>query len=102
MVFWSSSAVEDSTWALAAALVLASCGGSSGSSLAGLGDEFDIAALSEVVLRLCGETQCTDYSQSECEFYLRYDTLVWARLSEEPEVCFAALMSELDCLADTD
>lgn len=54
-----------------------------------------IAALSNVVLRLCGQTQCSDYSQSECEFYLRYDTLTWARLSEGPGVCFAAVTSEL-------
>ncbi len=95
------SAFGASRCALGAALVLASCSGSSGSSLIGLGDEFDIAALSDVVLRLCGETQCTDYSHPECEFYLRYDTLTWARFSEEPDVCFAALLSELDCLAET-
>lgn len=95
-----SSGFRASIAALAAAFVLGSCAGSSGSSLAGLGDEFDIAALSDVVLRLCDEMQCSDYSQSECEFYLRYDNLVWARLSEEPDVCFAALMSELECLAE--
>lgn len=100
MPFHCSLGVPYSTSLLAAAFVLGSCGGSSGSSLVGLGDEFDIASLSDVVLRLCEETQCSDYSQSECEFYLRYDTLVWSRLSEEADVCFAALMSELDCLAE--
>ena len=97
-----SSGVRDRTCALAAALVLGSCSGSSGSSLAGLGDEFDITALSDVVVRLCGETQCSDYSESECEFYLRYDTLTWARFSEEPDSCFAALTAELDCMAEAD
>lgn len=80
--------------------MLASRDGSSGDALAGLGDEFDIAALSEPVLRLCAAAECDDYSQSECAFYLRYDSLKGARFSEDPEACFDALVVYFDCLAD--
>lgn len=87
--------------AVAAVFILPSCdGSSSGDALAGLGDEFDIAALSEPVLRLCAEAECGDYSQSECEFYVRYDSLSGARFSEDAEACFDALVVHFDCLAD--
>lgn len=79
---------------------LASCNGSSGDSLVGLGEEFDVAALSDPVLRLCEVTECGDYSQSECEFYLRFDSLEAARFSEDPEACFKAQVAQFNCLAE--
>jgi len=85
---------------VAAVSMLASCDQSSGEAPAGLGDEFDVTALSEPVLRLCAAAACDDYSQSECEFYLRYDGLRGARFSEDPEACFNALVAHFDCLAD--
>ena len=87
-------------FAIAAVSTLVSCDGSSADALAGLGDEFDIAALSEPVLRLCAEAECGDYSQSECEFYLRYDSLVGARFSEDAEACFDAAVAYFNCLAE--
>ena len=80
-----------------ALIPLSSCGDSSGD---GLGGEFDIASLSDAVLRLCSTAECGDYSQSECELYLRYDALYYARLSEEPDRCFDAILAEARCLAD--
>lgn len=80
--------------------MLASCDGSSGDSLVGLGEEFDITALSDPVLRLCEVTECGDYSQSECEFYLRFDSLESARFSEDPEACFNAQVAQFNCLAE--
>ncbi|MGB8330443.1 MAG: hypothetical protein WCE62_09975 [Polyangiales bacterium] len=100
MLVCSSSHLRRLAYASVTVLVFASCNDSSGSSLAGLGDEFDIAALSDAVQRLCGEAECSDYSQSECEFYLRYDSLVWARLTQKPDTCLSALTTELNCLAE--
>lgn len=77
----------------------ASCSDSS-EQLEGLGTEFDIAALSEPVLRLCSESGCSDYSQSECEFYLRFDSLMYARLGQDPKRCFDELVGHISCLAD--
>lgn len=42
--------------------MLASCDGSSADALAGLGDEFDIAALPEPGPRLCAEAECGFHS----------------------------------------
>lgn len=80
--------------------MLASCDGSPGDSLVGLGEEFDITALSDPVLRLCEETECGDYSRSECEFFLRFDSLEAARFSEDPEACFNAQVAQFDCLSE--
>lgn len=82
------------------ALALTGCGGSGGGSLDGLGDQFDIPALSEAVFRLCESTECGDYSRYECELFLRYDVLEYARFSEDPEGCLAAFEAEFTCLAD--
>ncbi|MEM7136647.1 MAG: hypothetical protein AAF500_08720 [Myxococcota bacterium] len=65
-----------------------------------LGGEFDVAALSADVFRLCEAAQCSDYSEYECKLYLRYDTLEYARFSEDPQTCFAAMHAEITCLAD--
>ena len=80
--------------------MLAACDGSSGDTFLGLGNEFDITALSEPVLRLCAEAECGDYSQSECEFYLRFDALAGARFTEDPEACFNAVVAHFKCLAE--
>lgn len=68
--------------------------------LPGLGEEFDLGALTGSVSRLCSATQCGDYSQDECNLFLPYDSLMWVRLSEDPDDCFERFVSYIDCLAD--
>lgn len=77
----------------------AACSGSGASSGAGEG-RFDVASLSDDVFRLCETTECGDYSEGECKFFLRYDILDYAYVSEDPDACFAALHAEIACLAD--
>lgn len=75
------------------------CSGSESSSQA-VDGRFDVAALSDDVFRLCETAQCSDYSEDECTFYLRYDILEYAYLSQDPETCYAAFRTVIGCLAD--
>ncbi|MEM7436762.1 MAG: hypothetical protein AAF436_16530 [Myxococcota bacterium] len=82
-----------------ATLATTACSGSA-EPAPDLGSEFDVAGLSADVFRLCETTQCSDYSEYECKFYLRYDTLEYARFSEDPQACFATMHAEITCLAE--
>lgn len=80
--------------------MLASLACEGSESLPGLGTEFDLSALTGSVSRLCSVTQCGDYSEEECNLFLPYDSLIWVRLSEDPQACFAKFVAYTDCLAD--
>jgi len=77
--------------------------GEAGDSSTGeeVGTQTDIVALSKSILPFCAIAQCTDYSQDECEYYLRLDTIEMARFSREPRRCMDALIAAAACWLDT-
>jgi len=74
-----------------------------GDTFAGLevGTDADIVALSKSILPFCASATCSDYSQEECEYYLRLDTVEWARFSREPRRCMDAYIAAAACWLDT-
>lgn len=66
-----------------------------------VGTQADVAALSESVFQFCAAAECSDYSQEECEYYLRLDPIEYARFSQDPRRCMDAYIAAAACWADT-
>lgn len=96
------SSFRRSTLIGGAVLFLVGCGSTDDPSTSEqVGTQADVAALSESVFRFCAASQCSDYSQEECEYYLRLDPIEYARFSQDPRKCMDAYIAAAACWVDT-
>gem|GEM_PF-2469521 len=85
-----------------AALCALACDAAGDSSTVGeVGSQADVVALSKSIVPFCASAECSDYSQEECVYWLRLDTIERARFSREPRRCMDAWIGAAACWLDT-